>query len=151
MFEDLDTCPPPPPLPCTRTPVTYLRCWPDNIHVFECFDTFLPPPPPSPCTWSSVIWWTLSKSNLEAITKSIFINLYFMVNGCPLQVRMHRFTDPPEVHLGDCFRPSNAPIFKTLNSFWKTTLISPALFQLYFNYVGLVMVWLESSAIKRKE
>ena len=105
----------PSPHPCTRTPVIYLRCWPDNIHVFECVDTFLPPPPPSPYTRSSVIWWTWSRSYLEAITKSTFINLYVMVNGCPLQVRMHRFTDSQEVHLGDCFRPSNAPIFKTLS------------------------------------
>ena len=58
-----------------------------------------------------------------------------MVNGCPLQVRMHRFTDPPEVHLGDCFRPSNAPIFKTLSSFWKTTkFLHP-----YFNSISVML------------
>ena len=42
---------------------------------------------------------------------------------------------PPEVHLGDCFRPSNAPIFKTLSSFWKTTkFLHP-----YFNSISVML------------
>ena len=44
-------------------------------------------------------------------------------------------TDPPEVHLGDCFRPNNAPIFKTLNSFWTTTKF----LQPHFNSISIML------------
>ena len=123
------------PLPPYLAPEPW-PIWDADQIIFMCLNVLiLFYPPPSFPTWSSVILWTLSKYNLEAITKSIFINLHFMVNGCPLQVRMHRFTDTPEVHLGDCFRPSNAPIFKTLSSFWKTTkFLHP-----YFNSISVML------------
>ena len=117
---------------------------------------FYPPPPPSPCTWSSVIWWTLSKSNLEAITKSIFINLHFMVNGCPLQVRMHRFTDPPEVHSRWLFSAKQCTNFQNIELFLKDSInfSSPIsiVFQLCWTCHGLTWIFShQAQRISEKE
>ena len=42
---------------------------------------------------------------------------------------------PQRFTLGDCFRPSNAPIFKTLNSFWTTTKF----LQPHFNSISIML------------